>query len=106
MTLLKNVGIFANISATLITRFKNVNPDGSILELVVWKVPKPVPPTDHGFKYRAVYTVKGIRIVGFDNERGKGDHCHLDGEELPYRFTSVEQLVEDFIAAVSARRVS
>jgi hypothetical protein len=94
------------MSATLITRFKNVNSDGSILELVVWKVPKPVPPTDHGSKYRAVHTVKGIRIVGFDNERGKGDHCHLDGEELPYQFTSVEQLVEDFIAAVSARRVS
>ncbi len=92
--------------ATLITRFKNVNPDGSILELVVWRVPTPVPPTEHGFKYRAVYTVEGVRIVGFDNERGKGDHCHLDGQERPYRFTTVEQLVEDFIAAVSARRTS
>ncbi len=92
--------------ATLITRFKNVNPDGSILELVVWRVPTPVPPTEHGFKYRAVYTVEGVRIIGFDNERGKGDHCHLDGQERPYRFTTVEQLVEDFIAAVSARRTS
>lgn len=92
--------------ATLITRFKNVNPDGSILELVVWRVPKPVPPTEHGFKYRAVYSVDGVRVVGFDNERGKGDHCHLDGREMPYVFTTVEQLVEDFIAAVSARRAS
>jgi hypothetical protein len=100
------VGILANMAAQLITRFKNVNPDGSILELVVWKVPEPVPPTDHGFKYRAVYVLDGQRIVGFDNERGKGDHCHLDGKELPYSFTSVEQLVEDFIAAVSARRTS
>ncbi len=90
--------------ATLITRFKNVDADGSILELVVWRVPTPVPPTDHGFKYRAVYSVNGVRVVGFDNERGKGDHCHLDGREYPYRFTSVEQLVEDFIAAVSTRR--
>jgi len=90
--------------AKLITRFKNVNPDGSILELVVWKVPHPVPPTEHGYKYRAVYVIDGERIVGFDNERGKGDHCHLDGKELPYVFTSVEQLVEDFIAAVAARR--
>mgnify|MGYP000464504337 CR=1 FL=1 len=92
--------------ATLITRFKNVNPDGSILELVVWKVPEPVPPTGHGFKYRAVYVANGVRIVGFDNERGKGDHCHLDGKEFSYSFTSVEQLVEDFIAAVAARRAS
>ncbi len=92
--------------AQLVTRFKNVNPDGSILELVVWKLPSPVPPCGHAFKYRAVYIRGGERIVGFDNERGKGDHCHLDGRQLPYRFTSVEQLAEDFIAAVSARRSS
>lgn len=99
-----NVGIIANVSARLITRFKNVNPDGSILELVVWRVPKPVPPSEHVFKYRAAFVVNGERVVGFDNERGKGDHCHVDGTEAPYRFTTVEQLVEDFIAAVSARR--
>lgn len=90
--------------AQLITRFRNVNSDGSILELVVWKVPQPVPPTDHGYKYRAAYVLGGVRIVGFDNERGKGDHCHLDGQELPYNFKTVEQLVEDFITAVAARR--
>jgi len=52
----------------------------------------------------AVYVVNGVRIVGFDNERGKGDHCHLDGKELPFAFTGVDQLIEDFIAAVAARR--
>ena len=90
--------------AKLITRFKNVTPEGAILELVVWKVPAPVPPSDHGYKYSAVYVVDGVRVVGFDNERGKGDHCHLDGIEMPYAFVSVEKLVEDFIAAVAARR--
>ena len=64
--------------------------------MVIWKVPKPVPPTDHGYKYSAVYVV--------DNERGKGDPCHLDGVEVPYAFTGVDQLIEDFIAAVAARR--
>ena len=44
------------------------------------------------------------RVFGFDNERGKGDHCHLDGIEMPYTFISVEKLVGDFIAAVAARR--
>jgi hypothetical protein len=67
-------------------------------------LPEPVPPTEHGYKYRAVYVVNGERVVGFDNERGKGDHCHLDGTELPYAFTGVDQLIEDFIAAVAARR--
>ena len=94
----------ANVRAQLITRFKDVTADGAILEVVIWKVPKPVPPTDHGYKYSTVYVVDGVRIVGFDNERGKGDHCHLDGIEVPYAFTGVDQLIEDFIAAVAARR--
>ena len=98
------VVIIDNMKAQLVTRFKNITGDGGVIELVVWRVPEPVPPTTHGFKYRAVYVVGGVRVVGFDNERGKGDHCHLDGRELPYTFTSVQQLVEDFIAAVDARR--
>jgi len=100
------VVIIANMAAQRITAIKNINPDGSILEVVIWKVPKPVPPTEHGYKYRAVYVVDGVRIVGFDNERGKGDHCRMDGKELPYTFTSVDQLLEDFIAAVETRRAS
>jgi Family of unknown function (DUF6516) len=94
----------ANMPAQPITRFKNITADGAILEVVVWKVPAPVPPTEHGYKYSAVYVVDGVRVVGFDNERGKGDHCHLDGVEVPYTFTDVDQLIEDFIAAVATRR--
>jgi len=94
------------MAAQLIRAIKNINPDGSLLEIVIWKVPKPVPPTEHGYKYRAVYVVDGVRIVGFDNERGKGDHCHIDGKELPYAFKGVDQLLEDIIAAVETRRAS
>ena len=104
MTTVLGVGIIANIAAQLITSIKNVNPDGSILEVVIWKAPKPGPPTEHGYKYRAVYVVDGVLIVGFENERGKGDHCHMDGKELPYAFTGVDKLLEDFIAAVETRR--
>lgn len=63
-----------------------------------------MPPTSHGYKYRAGYSVNGVCVVGFDNERVKGDHCHLHGRERPYRFTTVDALVEDFIAAVAAAR--
>ena len=94
----------ANMTAQRITAIKNVNPDGSILEIVIWKVPKPVPLTEHCYKYRAVYVVDGVLVVGFDKERGKGDHCHIDGKELPYAFISVDQLLEDFIAVVETRR--
>ena len=98
------VGRIVYMKAELITRFKSVAEDGGVMELVVWRVPRPVPPTEHGYKYRAVYALDGVRRVGFDNERGKGDHCHLHGRELPYTFTTVDALVEDFIAAVDAAR--
>jgi hypothetical protein len=32
-----------------------------------------------------------VRVVGFDNERGKGDHCHIRGVERIYNFSSVER---------------
>ena len=92
------------MKARLITRFKDITLEGGVIELVVWRVPEPVPPSEHGFKYRAAYAVGGVRVVGFDNERGKGDHCHILGRERPYRFVSVDQLAENFIAAVEAAR--
>jgi hypothetical protein len=94
----------ANMNAVLITRFKDIAPEGGVIELVVWRLPQPVPPSTHPFKYRAAYAVNGVRVVGFDNERGKGDHCHVRGRERVYKFVSVEQLVEDFIAAVDVAR--
>ena len=92
------------MQATLITRFKDVTPEGDVIELVVWRLPKPLPPSTHGYKYRAVYVVNGKRIVGFDNERGKGDHQHMRGQERPYTFTTLDGLIEDFVAAVDAAR--
>ena len=41
-----------------------------------------------------------MRIVGYDNERGKGDHKHLGVMETRYRFVSVEKMVADFLADV------
>ncbi|WP_137412439.1 peptidylprolyl isomerase [Agrobacterium salinitolerans] len=35
-------------------------------------------------------------MVGFDNERGKGDRRHLDGDEHPYMFTTTAALLSDF----------
>lgn len=79
---------------------KAVLPDGAIIEMVIWKVPEPVPPTTHGLKYRLFYGLAGERVVGYDNERGKGDHRHVKGKETAYRFVSPEKLVADFLADV------
>jgi len=75
-----------------------------VVEMVVWRVPRPVPPSGHGFKYRLVYVVDSVRVVGYDNERGKGDHRHLGGTELAYRFVDVQTLVADFMADVERAR--
>jgi len=46
---------------------------------VVRELGEPVPPCTHCYKYRLVYIVDGVKVLGYDNERGKGDHRHLDG---------------------------
>jgi hypothetical protein len=78
--------------------------DGAIIEMVLWRVPVPVPPTFHGLKYSLFYGRPGIRLVGYDNERGKGDHRHFQGVETAYAFESVERLVTDFWADVQRLR--
>lgn len=35
-------------------------------------------------------------MVLYGNERGKGDHRHVGGEETRYRFRDAETLVADF----------
>ena len=70
--------------------------DGAIVEMVISRVPSPVPPSSHGLKYSLFYGRSGVREVGYDNERGKGDHRHSRGIETTYQFKSVEQLMADF----------
>jgi len=90
------------MKAELITRFRNLSEKGTGMEMVVWRVPAPVPPSGHGYKYRLVYVVEGRRVIGFDNERGKGDHIHRGEQQLPYEFAGVDQLIDDFIREVEA----
>jgi hypothetical protein len=84
------------MAALLLARAKEVRDDGSIVEIVVWELPEPLPPSRHRFKYRLYFGAGGVTRVLYDNERGKGDHRHFGYEELDYPFTSIEQLLDDF----------
>lgn len=88
------------MKATLIYRSKLTLQSGLLIEAVIWKVTEPVPPTTHGYKYRLVAIRDGVRVAGYDNERGKGDHQHRGNKELPYTFSTVEQLLADFMRDV------
>jgi len=70
--------------------------DEAIVEMKIWRVPSPVPPSVHGLKYSLFYGRPGVREVGYDNERGKGDHRHIQGVETDYKFSTVEVLMADF----------
>jgi hypothetical protein len=50
----------------------------------------------HHYKYRLYYGQGGVGRVRYDNERGKGDHRHIDGRELSYRFEPIDKLLDDF----------
>lgn len=89
--------------ATLHYRFKRTLPDGAVVEMVFWQLPVADPERPHGFKYRCFYGKNGVRLVGYDNERGKGDHRHLRSTERPYQFEGPEKLIADFLADI--RRV-
>lgn len=86
--------------ATLAFHDKQVLADGAIVEMKIWRLPQPVAGSAHGLKYSLFYGYPGARLVGYDNESGKGDHRHFGNQESPYRFTTVEQLIEDFLADV------
>jgi hypothetical protein len=78
--------------------------DGAIVEMTLWRIPLPVPPSTHGLKYSLFYGSSEVREVGYDNERGKGDHRHFQGVETAYAFSTVERLVADFWSDVRRLR--
>lgn len=85
------------MKAQLVFQVKEAYGSG-IVEIVIWRVPRPVPPAEHAYKYRLVYVVGGQRVLGYDNERGKGDHKHVGQQQKAYRFISPQQLMADFMA--------
>ena len=87
------------MAARLLFHKKQRYRDG-IVEIVIGQLPQADTERPHGLKYRLVYVRDGKRVVGYDNERGKGDHKHIADQELPYRFNRVRDLVRDFWADV------
>ena len=86
-------------AVALIRRRVVVAPD-AFVDVAVWRVPQPVPPSIHDFKYRLAYVVAGQCVLRYDNERRKGDHRHIGTTVSPYTFTAPDQLMADFNADI------
>lgn len=91
----------SNMKARLVLTDRIEFADDAVAHLMVWAVPQPVPPAAHSYKYRLAYVVKGLCVLRYDNERGKGDHRHAGGVETAYRFTGVDALLDDFLADIA-----
>ena len=83
------------MKAQLIRHSKVIEDDGGIIEIRLWRaVLSPVKP--HGVKYSLVYIVDGMRVIGYDNAEGKGDHRHYNALTERYEFKGLRKLADDF----------
>jgi len=89
------------MKAVKLARTRIIYSATAFAELVLWRVPKPVPGSEHSFKYRLAHVVDGECVLRYDNEAGKGDHSHVGDREMPYEFSSVERLIADFRQSIA-----
>ncbi len=96
LTSLVDDGIYSNVKAELLIRDRIDLDDATFVELVVWKLPKPLAGSPHEFKYRLALIHENVCVMRYDNEAGKGDHKHLGETETDYTFSDLDRLQADF----------
>lgn len=96
-----DVASMSNMKAKSLLKERRILSPTSFLDLVIWQVTQPLAGSAHPFKYRLAFVVDGECIIRYDNEAGKGNHKHLGTQEVPYTFTGLSQLVDDFLADVA-----
>ena len=92
------------MAAILLLRERLVPAETAFVEAVVWQLPRRLPGSAHGYKYRLALIVDRACVLRYDNETGKGDHKHIGNRETPYRFISLDALQRDFWADIEAWR--
>ncbi|MBH0208588.1 MAG: hypothetical protein A4C66_10255 [Nitrospira sp. HN-bin3] len=85
--------------AKLVLHTRYVDEQGGLVEMKAYAVPR-TPTTPHGFKYSLVYIRHGKRLVGYDNHEHHGDHRHAHATTSPYAFSTIDQVIEDFLRDV------
>lgn len=75
---------------------KRIEEDGSIIEMKIWKVPVS-DKNPNGVRYSLYWVKEEKVIVGYDNHYPKGHHRHYGEKEETYIFTTIENLIADFL---------
>ena len=88
------------MKAQLLLKQRFVMSETAFAEIVIWQLPAPLDGSEHDFKYRLAYVVNNQCVLRYDNEAGKGNHVHINQQEISYNFVSTEQLVDDFFAQI------
>ena len=88
--------MISNMRATLLVRTRVIWSEVAFAELVLWRLPAALEGSTHPYKYRLAYVVRGVCVVRYDNEAGKGDHRHYGERETKYSFTTPESLIQAF----------
>lgn len=83
---------------------RHILDEETFVEIVVWRVPASVKGSAHRFKYRLALIRRGICVLRYDNEAGKGDHRHFGAQQKPYAFSDPDALLEDFWSDVEIWR--
>ena len=89
------------MGAILLRREKYVDTDGDLVELVFWQVPRSAAYPD-GIRYRLAFLRARTKrpAVLYDNHHPKGHHRHHGAVQVKYTFTTVDQLMADFLGDV------
>ncbi len=88
------------MKAQLLLKQRFVMSEIAFAEIVIWQLQAPLDCSTHDFKYRLAYVVNNQCVLRYDNEAGKGNHVHINQQEISYNFVSTEQLVDDFFAHI------
>lgn len=84
------------MSSILIEKSRTNLKDGAFYETVIWLLPEPVLGSKHNYKYRLALVINEVCVLRYDNERGKGDHRHIEDREEAIEFKEMESVVLAF----------
>ena len=88
------------MKAVELVRRRIIYSEMAFAEMVLWQLPAPLTGSSHSYKYRLAYVMRGVCVLRYDNESGKGDHRQMGRRQSDYVFEGVEALIAAFQADI------